>query len=134
MKYYTLLIIFGLLIASCGNGKEIVEDETSDLKKKEETVKEEVEETEAPSTGSGDHVDENHRIIGVVHVNDGECPLWIEAREKDGPIKIFPVGLAEKFQKEGMKIKFAYTRSMAQQPEGCDVDLAAVLSDVTLMR
>ena len=98
---------------------EVVEDE------------EEVEETKEVMEGE---MDQNYRIMGMVHVDDGECPIWIEARGKDGPLKIYPIGLDDKYKKEGMKIKFAYTKSMAQQPEGCDIELVAVLSDVTLMR
>lgn len=131
MKYYALLFGFGFLITSCGTGKEIVEDKTTDVENTAETVEEEVEETKEVMEGE---MDQNYRIMGMVHVDDGECPIWIEARGKDGLLKIYPIGLDDKYKKEGMKIKFAYTKSMAQQPEGCDIDLVAVLSDVTLMR
>jgi len=127
MKSYLLIGLFGLFLLSCGNSQEVVEDETADLPTDQNAETETTEEVE-------EVMEDNYRIIGLVHIQDGECPIWIEARGKDGPLKIYPVNLEEKYQQEGMKIKFAYTHSMAQQPEGCDIDLVAVLNDVTLMR
>jgi hypothetical protein len=127
MKSYILIGILGLFLVSCGNSQEVVEDETADLPTEQSNESETTEEVE-------EIMEDNYRIIGMVHVQDGECPLWIEARGKEGPLKLYPVNLEKKYQQEGMKIKFAHAPSMAQQPEGCDIDQVVILSDVTLMR
>lgn len=77
---------------------------------------------------------ENYRIIGVVHVSDTGCKLYIDAQEKDKKVKMYPVNLDEKFQKEGMRLKFDYAASRAPLPDGCDAAQVVSVSDVTPMR
>ncbi len=61
-------------------------------------------------------------IEGTVHVSDEGCPLYIDVIEGDLFFKAYPVNLPTQFQREGLKIKFAYSVSRAPQPEGCTVD------------
>lgn len=99
--------------------------------------KERIQEREAHENESSEVVDivtEPVRIIGTVVAPIDQCPVLIDAQVGDKIVKMYPVNLDEKFQKAGMKLKFSYTPSRAQQPENCDIDMVVVLSDVALMR
>lgn len=75
-----------------------------------------------------------NRVIGIVHVSETECPLYIEAKLTDHAVKMYPMNLEDKFKNEGMKLKFTYELSRGAQPENCDIDMVVSLSEVSLMR
>ena len=106
---------------SCANRKEKV-NET-------ESHEELIHKTEDTLTSP-----ENYRVIGIVHVSETECPLYIEAKLVDKSVNMYPMNLEEKYKREGMKIKFDYELSRGPQPENCELDMVVSLSDVTLMR
>jgi len=120
MKY--VVIMSALLIGfSCANHKEKV----NEIESHEELVNKEEDSITSP---------ENYRVIGLVHVSETECPLYIEAKLTNGAVNMYPMNLDEKYKREGMKIKFAYELSRGAQPENCELDMVVSVSDVTLMR
>lgn len=74
------------------------------------------------------------RIIGTVHTSETECPVYIEAIEKEDTFKIYPINLDERFKVDGMRLKFAYHAVKAPQPASCNTNIAAELIDVTPLR
>lgn len=126
-----------LFVVACGNRKETaqeveaVQEEVTETMEEAENAAEEVEEAAEEVV---EEVDQNYRIIGVVHVDHNDCPLYIEAHEKNETLIMYPMNLEAKYKREGVRIKFAYTKSRGQQPENCDIDMVVALSDVTLMR
>ncbi len=114
------IIVLGILIFTfaCGSHKESTHET--------EAIEEEI--IDANDTS------ENYRVVGIVHVSETECPLYIEAREKDKTINLYPMNLDEKYKKEGMKLKFEYAISKGAMPANCNADLVVSLTDVTLMR
>lgn len=74
---------------------------------------------------------EEAMMIGTVHVGHKECPLFIETKEADIVVTMYPVNLDEKLQIDGIKIKFSYHPSKARQPENCAVDRVVALENVS---
>lgn len=120
MKY--IIIVCSLVfVLSCANRKEKVNEIESHeelLNKTEDTI---------TST-------ENNRLVGLVHVSETECPLYIEAKLTDRSVNMYPINLDDKFKNEGMKIKFTYELSRGTHPENCDVEMVVLLNEVALMR
>jgi len=69
--------------------------------------------------------------VGTVHVGQKECPLFIETKEEDMIVTMYPINLDEKLQIDGSKIKFSYHPSKARQPENCAVDKVVALENVS---
>jgi hypothetical protein len=118
------IIFFAIpfLILGCGNQKETVDSDkvnNSNTEIVEEIVTEK---------------SENYRVIGIVVLNEGNCPIYIKAKDGDREIRMYPMNLEAKYKVDGMKLKFAYERSRGAQPEECDIDMVVSMSDVTLMR
>lgn len=115
MKLLLLPISICFMMLSCGNSKEM------------ETV---VEDSETVTD-----VVEKIRIVGTVRITDTGCKLYIDAVENDGStFKIYPENLDERFQKEGMYLKFYYDKTETEVPANCEVDMCATLTDVTPLR
>lgn len=115
------IIVIGVLLLSmaCANRKERIQEREAHNNESSEAV---------------DIVTEPVRLIGTVVAATDQCPVLIDAQVDDKIVKMYPVNLDEKFKKAGMKLKFSYTTSRAQQPENCDVDAVVILSDVAVMR
>ncbi len=115
------MMVVGILLFSlaCANRKERIQEREAH---------------EGQTTEVVDSVTVTERIIGTVVAASDICPVLIDAQVGEKVVKMYPVNLDEKFQKAGMKLKFSYTLSRAQQPENCDLDMVVVLSDVALMR
>lgn len=113
MKYLSILAL-ALIIFSCKVGEEIVEaqDQVEDVA---ETV-------------------EDTRVIGLVHTSPTGCPYFIEAKTDDGPLKMYPINLEDKFKVDGLRLKFNYNVVKASQPAGCDTDIAVELIEPTAYR
>jgi hypothetical protein len=119
MKSILLLSVL-FLAAACGNRKETMQE----IDSVEEEIEEAVEEAQ-----------ENYRVIGIVHIDEPDCPIYLETKLKDKTVMMYPMNLEEKYKNEGMKLKFDYALSRGQQPENCDIiDMVVSMSDVTLMR
>lgn len=115
------IMVIGILLFSfgCANRKERIQEREAH---------------EGQTTEVLDNVNVTERILGTVVAASESCPVLIDAQVGEKIVKMYPVNLDEKFQKAGMKLKFSYTLSRAQQPENCDVDAVVVLSDVAVMR
>jgi hypothetical protein len=74
------------------------------------------------------------RYVGTVHVAETGCPLWIEVKDSANVFNVYPVNLEDKFKNEGMRLRFNMITSRAPQPQGCSVQHAVVVSEVTLLR
>lgn len=73
------------------------------------------------------------RIIGIVRLSD-ECGFYIEGTNPDTTGLFYPENLEEKFQVEGMKLKFGYKESSIKPEKKCMQYKPILLSDVTVMR
>lgn len=111
MRYLILLII--PFFFACESTKEITEENT---------------ESNAESTNI-------EFYVGTVHIQKDNC-LYVEAmiKESDKPIKLYPVNLDEKFEVEGIKIKFEYAINRMMIPENCIADVAARFYKVSRVR
>ncbi|NOQ71976.1 MAG: hypothetical protein GQ574_08240 [Crocinitomix sp.] len=118
MKNIIVLSVL-FLAAACGNQKETMQEK--------EATEQEIETVTEETT-------ENYRVVGIVHVSETDCLLYIETKLKDSTVNMYPMNLDEKYMRDGMKLKFAYTLSRGAQPENCDIDMVVAMSDVTLMR
>jgi len=59
---------------------------------------------------------------GTIHLTDGGCGIYIDAKVNGTGVRLYPIDLDERFKKEGIKIEFSHALSRAPQPEGCLVD------------
>jgi hypothetical protein len=66
------------------------------------------------------------RMSGIVRVSYKGCSPIIEATENGELVKFYPVNLSDKMKVDGMKIKFTYIPSRAQQPETCTFQLKVI--------
>jgi hypothetical protein len=77
--------------------------------------------------------------IGMVHVNEAGCPIFISISEELNPgkaidfQKIYPVNLKDGMKKKGLKVKFSYTLSKAMNPEGCTADAVVQLESIEVI-
>jgi hypothetical protein len=65
---------------------------------------------------------------GTIHLTDGGCGIYIDAKDNGTSKRLYPIDLPEQFKKEGLKIEFSYSLSRAPQPEGCLVDHVVVIT------
>ena len=78
-------------------------------------------------------------LIGIVHINENECPQYIELSADLNPgvtlnfTKVYPINLKDGMKKKGLKVKFTYTLSKAMQPEGCNVDAVIQLNSIEVI-
>lgn len=136
MKLF-IATLTALSLASCGSQKAVtgskeVEKSVEVVETAAEDIQENVEEMD--TTASQTRIGDNYRIVGVIHVNDDPCGAYIEAQEKDGMVKMYPVNLEDKYKKDGLRVKFDYTLSRAMQPAGCSVDKVIAVRDFTVLR
>ena len=108
MKYILIISILFSLFA-CGNSKKA----TNDIPKM---------------------TAENYRVIGVVHISETDCPLFISVEDQGKSFTLYPMNLEDKYKREGMKLKFSYAASKGAQPSNCNADIVVSISEVTLMR
>lgn len=121
----TLFLLSSLfLFFACGSQKEVATNSVNETKEEVEEVVEETEEA----------LNNNFRIVGTVHTTDKGCGVYIDAKMEDTSVKMYPVNLDEKYQVEGMFIRFTYALSRAMQPSECDCSKVVSLSDVTPLR
>lgn len=122
MKLFFFLLTLLFLLLSCGNEKHATSK--NEVNTKNEQSIETVEETA-----------EKIRIVGTVRTAETGCKLYIDAKENDGTLfKLYPENLDLRFHKEGMFLKFYYTKTGNNSPTDCEVDMSATLSDVTPLR
>jgi hypothetical protein len=77
--------------------------------------------------------------IGIIHVNEDGCPLYIEVtsalnNNETVPFnRAYPLNLLDKMKKKGLKVEFTYTLSKAMQPEGCTADAVIQLNVINVI-
>lgn len=81
--------------------------------------------------GSGSGAAE--RVIGTVRATE-DCGYYIEYLVGDVSHSLGPVNLEEKFQVDGMRIKFAYEASGTKPPRNCPNFEPVTVNDVTPLR
>ncbi len=119
MKVHAMLIVLAVLV-SCHSHRKHLKDDQGEV-----TAEETAESTEEEAV---------ERFVGVVHTSETGCLVTIEMTAGDKTILCYPVNIEDKYKVEDMVLKFAYTESRAQQPEGCDADMVISISDVAIMR
>lgn len=81
----------------------------------------------------------DNELIGIVHVNENQCPIYIELTSELNPGKTlafstaYPLNLKDGMKKKGLKVKFTYTASKAMQPEGCSAEVVIQLETITVI-
>lgn len=84
-------------------------------------------------------VNNDGSLIGIVHINENNCPVFLSIEEKDNPgttlnfKKAIPLNLKDGMKKKGLKVKFSYTISKALQPEGCNADVVINLESIVVI-
>lgn len=66
------------------------------------------------------------KVTGTIKVSNSGCSPIIEVQEAGDIVKMYPVNLDESLRINGVKIKFNYLPSRAQQPESCTFELKVV--------
>lgn len=120
MKWISLLTAL-IICSACGSRKETASAQDTAATTETTTV------AEAETA-------EDTFTIGVVHVTETGCLVYIDAQKEDGKVKMYPINLEEHFRKEGVKLKFQYTISRAMQPAGCEAEWAVRLENVAAVR
>jgi hypothetical protein len=78
-------------------------------------------------------------LIGIVHVNENHCPIYIAVTPELNPGKTldfntaYPINLKDGMKKKGLKVKFTYTASKAMLPEGCSAEIVIQLDTITVI-
>lgn len=78
-------------------------------------------------------------FIGMIHVSEEGCPLYIEISEALNPgkaidfRKVYPVNLKDSMKKKGLKVSFNYTLSKAMNPEGCTADAVVQIEQIQVI-
>lgn len=80
----------------------------------------------------------NSNCQGIVHLAEKGCPVYIEITNSsvegiaEGN-KLYPVELATKYRKKGLKLSFSASVSRAKSPEGCSIDCVASVSSIQVI-
>ena len=104
---YTLIISIVLSLISCGTAKK--------------------NESELFAT-------EGQRIMGIVHIAKDNCPLYISCNVESLDVNINPKNLEEKFQREGLRLKFSLTSTETAGKNDCNIDYNSDLIEVAAYR
>lgn len=72
-------------------------------------------------------------ISGTVRVTD-DCGAYLEVIQGDVAHSYYPVNLDERFQIDGMRLKFAFEVSKTKPPVACPNFEPITISDVTPLR
>ena len=78
-------------------------------------------------------------LIGIVHVNENNCPVYLAIDQTNNPgvvlpfQKAYPLNLKDGMKKKGLKVRFTYTSSKAMQPEGCGAEVVIQLETITVI-
>lgn len=73
------------------------------------------------------------RLTGTVHIQS-TCGALIEAKIGKEKVTIFPNNLDEKYQVEGMKLKFYFRNSSIPVPANCPAQARGNVEEVTPLR
>jgi hypothetical protein len=77
--------------------------------------------------------------VGIVHVNENQCPVYIEITDELNPgvsvpfHTVYPLNLEDGMKKKGLKVQFSYTLSKAMSPEGCTAEAVIQLEQITVI-
>lgn len=71
-------------------------------------------------------------VVTMAHASHG-CPLLVETTTGEGTKLLIPIGLDEKYHKDGLKLKFSFRPSRASSG-ACQEGRPAVLEDVTVVK
>ncbi len=119
MKKILSFLLTAALAVSCGSQKETVSENEANR----ETI------TQPVNTTST-----SYRFAGVVKVTES-CGIYIDAASTDKRLRLAPLNLEERFQNDGMRLKFSYEiKEGATFPSDCNITYAVTLRDVSLMR
>lgn len=78
-------------------------------------------------------------LVGIIHVNENQCPVYIELPAALNPgismpfNTVYPLNLKDGMKKKGLKVQFTYTVSKAMSPEGCSADAVVQLEEIMVV-
>jgi hypothetical protein len=81
----------------------------------------------------------SNQLIGIIHVNENQCPIYIEIPENLNPSinvpykTVYPLNLKDGMKKKGLKVQFSYTTSKAMSPEGCGAEAVIYLDQINVI-
>lgn len=81
----------------------------------------------------------SNQLIGIIHVNENQCPVYIEIPVDLNPginvpyLTVYPINIKDGMKKKGLKVQFTYTVSKAMSPEGCSADAVIQLDQITVI-
>ena len=70
-------------------------------------------------------------VVTMAHAAHG-CPLLVETATSEGTKLFIPIGLDEKYHKDGLKLKFTFRPSRASSG-ACNEGRPAILEDVSVV-
>lgn len=73
------------------------------------------------------------RVVGTVVKENGTCALYISILQDATQLKIVPANLDERFQVNGMRLRFDYTTVTAKEKSSCPYQWV-VLEEVSPLR
>lgn len=73
-------------------------------------------------------------VQGIVHVNENNCPLYIENISENSEFKTaYPLNLKDSMKKKGLKVEYTYTLSKSMNPEGCASDVVIQIEEIRVI-
>lgn len=82
-------------------------------------------------------VTKNGAYSGILHLNENNCPLYIEVTQQpraDTSFRTFyPIDLETKYKKKGLHMTFDITLLKAPNPEGCAADAVVKMSNINVV-
>jgi predicted xylose isomerase-like sugar epimerase len=127
MLKYVIIVSMGLFVfSSCAtHKKKKQQDAIEEVAQKEEVVQEVIKENVSETMQVN-----NEWTEGVIRLSsvETECPVVIELTSSNRVF--YPVGLADKYKEDGLKIKFTYLLSRAPLPEKCFGKIAVIVDSV----
>ena len=86
---------------------------------------------EAPPPPPTSALDFHTGVVTMAHAAHG-CPLLVETTTSEGAKMFIPIGLDEKYHKDGLKLKFTFRPSRASSG-ACTHGRPAILEDVSVV-
>jgi hypothetical protein len=134
-RFFT--IIFCFAVFSCGNGKDSTDTNSGSTSSTSGNSSNSANENSSTATNetesTEEKVDEDILVLGIVHTSETGCKLYIELENEDKD-QLYPVNLEDKFKVDGLRLRFSFVYSKAQQPPDCLNVVIVSVDQVTAMR
>ena len=82
-------------------------------------------------------VTKNGAYSGILHLNENNCPLYIEVTGQPDSVwqfhTFYPIDLETKYKKKGLHMTFDITLLKAPNPEGCAADAVVTMYNINVV-